>query len=192
MAARGAAREAVMVRTRLALATAALWAALAATAFAGPGNLDVLNAVSRSVNGYAFFTIFDDVRASVDEGTVVLTGRVTMPYKRDDIEARVKKIEGVRSVKNEIGVLPVSFLDDDLRYRIARAIYSNPNFWYAATMPNPPIHVIVERGHVTITGVVTNEMDKAIVRSIAGQSSAFSVTYDLKTPAEVSAELEHA
>jgi hypothetical protein len=58
-------------------------------------------------------------------------------------------------------------------------------------MPSPPIHVIVDRGHVTITGVVTTEMDKAILRSIVGQSSAFSVTIDLKTPAEVSAALEH-
>jgi osmotically-inducible protein OsmY len=174
------------------LAGLVLTAGLATAAPGEPGDLQMLDAVSKSVNTYSFFTIFDDVRASVHDGTVTLSGKVTMPYKRRDIEARVTRLDGVRRVRNELGVLPVSFLDDDLRYRIAGAIYQNPNFWYAATMPNPPIHVIVERGRVTITGVVTNEMDKAILRSIVGQSSAFSVTYDLETPAEISAEREHA
>jgi osmotically-inducible protein OsmY len=176
----------------LALTTLALTAGLASAAPGDPKDLQVLNAVSKSVNTYSFFTIFDDIHATVHDGTVTLSGRVTMPYKSRDLEQRISRVDGVRAVKNDIGVLPVSFLDEDLRYRIARAIYTNPNFWYASTMPNPPFHVVVERGHVTITGVVTNEMDKAIMRSIVGQSSAFSVTFDLKTPAEVSAELEHA
>ncbi len=181
----------LLKRVGLTLAALALTAGVAA-AQGQPKNLQVLNAVSNSVNTYGFFTIFDDVHASVHDGAVTLTGKVTMPYKSRDIAKRVSKLEGVTSVTNDLGVLPLSFLDDDLRYGIARAIYTNPNFWYATTMPNPPIHVIVERGHVTITGVVTNEMDKAILRSIVGQSSAFSVTLDVKTPAEVSAELEHA
>jgi hyperosmotically inducible protein len=169
-----------------------LLSAAIATAQAPPKNLDVLNAVSRTVNTYSFFTIFDDVSASVHDGVVTLTGKVTMPHKRTDIEARVKALNGVRGVEDKIEVLPVSFFDDALRYRIARAIYSNPNFWYAANMSNPPIHVIVDHGHVTITGVVTNNMDKAIVRSLAGQSGAFSITMDLKTPEEVKDALEHA
>ncbi len=185
-------RQVMLKRIGLALAVVVLSAGVAT---ATPGNredLRVLDAISRNVNAYSFFTIFDDVRASVDDGTVTVSGKVTMPYKRHDIEERLRKIEGVKDVKNEIAVLPVSFFDDQLRYQIARAIYGNPNFLYAAMMSNPPIHVIVDRGHVTITGVVTNDMDKVIVRSIVGQSSAFSVTMDLKTPDEVAAELEHA
>ena len=177
-----------------------VWTAILALAFtasvagAAPAtteDLAVFNAISKSVNTYRFFTIFDDVRVSVHEGAVTLHGKVTMPYKRRDIERRVGRVEGVDTITNELAVLPVSFLDDGLRHQIARAIYRNPNFWYAATMPSPPIHVIVDRGHVAITGVVTTEMDKAILRSIVGQSSAFSVTIDLQTPAEVSAALEH-
>ena len=33
--------------------------------------------------------------------------------------------DGVRSVKDQISVLPVSQFDDQLRYRIARSIYNN-------------------------------------------------------------------
>ena len=86
---------------------------------------------------YAQFTIFDDVNANVKDGVVTLTGKVTMPYKRDDIEKRVAKVDGVRSVNDQITVLPVSQFDDELRYRIARSIYNNSNFWNYAIMAEP-------------------------------------------------------
>ena len=80
---------------------------------------------------------------------VVLTGKVTMPYKKDDIGKRIAEIDGVRAVQNNIDVLPVSQFDEQLRYRVARAIYGNPSFWNYAAMANPPIHIIVESGRVT-------------------------------------------
>ena len=117
---------------------------------------------------------------------VTLTGKVTMPYKRDDIEKRITRVDGVRSVSDQITVLPVSQFDDDLRYRIARSIYNNSNFWNYANMPNPPIHIVVEHGRVTLTGVVQSEVDRMLARSLATQFGAFSVTNALKTDAEVS------
>ncbi len=116
---------------------------------------------------------------------VTLTGKVTMPYKRDDIAKRIAKVDGVRSVSDQIGVLPVSQFDDELRYRIARSIYNNSNFWNYAIMPNPPIHIVVEHGRVTLTGVVQSEVDRALARSLATQFGALSVTNALKTDAEV-------
>ena len=71
------------------------------------------------------------------DGVVTLTGKVTMPYKRNDIEKRVAKVDGVREVRDEITVLPVSQFDDELRYRIARSIYGNSNFWNYAIMAEP-------------------------------------------------------
>ena len=117
---------------------------------------------------------------------VTLTGKVTMPYKRDDIEKRITRVDGVRSVNDQITVLPVSQFDDDLRYRIARSIYNNSNFWNYAIMPNPPIHIVVEHGRVTLTGVVQSEVDRMLARSLATQFGAFSVTNALKTDAEIS------
>ena len=75
-----------------------------------------------------------------------------MPYKSQDLEQRVAKIDGVRQVKNDITTLPVSFFDDELRFRIARAIYGNSNFWRYGSMVNPPIHIIVDGGRVTLEG----------------------------------------
>jgi len=153
-------------------------------------DLQVFNDVSKAVTRYTQFTIFDSVDVVVKDGAVTLTGDVTMPYKREDIEKRVAKVDGVRQVRNEIKVLPVSQSDDRLRYRIARAIYDNPNFWNYAIGPNPPIHIIVEHGRVTLTGVVNNDTDRLIARSLAHQFPAMSVKNDLKTNAEVRDLLE--
>jgi len=146
--------------------------------------------VATSVDRYTRFTIFDDVSASVKDGVVTLSGKVTMPFKRDDIEKRIAKIDGVKSVRDQIGVLPVSQFDDQLRARIARSIYNNPNFWNYGIMPNPPIHIVVEHGRVTLTGVVNSEVDRMLARSLASQFGAFSVTSELKTDAEMQALLE--
>ena len=144
----------------------------------------------RQVLQYPHFTIFDSVQAQVDGSVVTLTGKVTMPYKRIDIERRVARAEGVTAVRNRIEVLPVSRFDDDLRFRISRAIYGNPNFRHYGSMVNPPIHIVVERGRVTLEGVVNNETDRLIARAIAGQFASFSITSELKTVAEAKAELE--
>lgn len=154
-------------------------------------DLQVAHDVSRQVLTYPQFSIFDSVHMQVDNGTVTLTGKVTMPYKKNDIEKRVAKIDGVHQVVNNITVLPVSIFDDELRFRIARAIYGNSNFWNYGSMANPPIHVIVENGHVTLDGVVNSNTDRMLARSIASSYGAFSVTNDLKTDSEVERELEH-
>ncbi len=153
-------------------------------------DLQVANDISRTVNRYSNYTIFDDVTIEVRDGHVTLGGKVTMPYKRDDIAKRVAKIDGVRELVNKLEVLPVSQFDDDLRYRIARSIYGNSNFWNYAIMPNPPIHIIVEHGRVTLTGVVQSNVDRMLARSLATNFLAFSVTNNLKTDAEVREALE--
>ena len=93
------------------------------------------------------------------------------------------------SVHDDISVLPVSQFDEELRYRIARSIYGNSNFWNYAMMPNPPIHIVVEHGRVTLTGVVGTDVDRMLARSLATQFGALSVTNALKTDAEMRAAL---
>ena len=153
-------------------------------------DLQVFNDVARQVDRYTQLTIFDSISASVTDGRVQLSGWVTMPYKRDDLEKRVRKVEGIVSVDNKIGVLPVSQFDDDLRFRIARAIYSHSSFWNYAAMANPPIRVVVNRGHVTLEGVVNSNVERMLARSLASGFGAFDVKNELKTDAEVRASLE--
>lgn len=157
---------------------------------ADPDNLRVFRDVQRQVLGYAFFTIFDNVEMQIDNGVVTLTGKVTMPFKSDDIVRRVARVEGVTRVNNRLHVLPVSQFDDDLRIRLARAIYGHSNFVGYGSRANPPIHIIVERGRVTLEGVVNSEVDRMLARSIAGSFLAFEVKNKLKTTAEAQEELE--
>jgi hyperosmotically inducible protein len=125
--------------------------------------------VAASVRGYAPFSIFDDVNVAVGDGTVTLSGVVTMPYKRDELGVRTAKVEGVRRVVNDLRVLPVSKTDSDLRTRIAQAIYNHPDFLMYATMAHPSIHIIVERGRVDLTGSVANNIDRQLAYALAQQ-----------------------
>lgn len=162
------------------------------TAFAQPErkDLQVANDVAKAVNRYAFFTIFDDVHVNVNNGVATLTGKVTQPFKSGDIEKRIAKVPGITRVVNRMSALPVSQFDDELRFRIARSIYGNANFWNYSVMANPPIHIIVERGRVTLTGVVQSEVDRMLARTLATQFGAMSIKNELKTVAEVRDALE--
>ncbi len=153
-------------------------------------DFQIFKDVSSAVETYPSFTIFDTINAGVDQGVVTLTGKVMMPFKKTDIEKRVTKIKGVTKVINKIDVLPVSLFDDQLRYQIARAIYRNSAFWQYASMVNPPIHIVVEGGRVTLTGVVSSNVEKMLARSLASMSSAFSVKSELLTDEEARAALE--
>lgn len=151
-------------------------------------DVKVADEVGRVLSRYPRLTIFDDIGASVDAGVVAITGKVTMPYKKHELEKRIAGIDGVRAVRNEIDVLPVSQYDEELRYRVARAIYGNASFWNYAAMANPPIHVIVERGRVTLAGVVNSNVERALARSLATGLGEMSVTNALKTDAEIRTE----
>jgi hyperosmotically inducible protein len=179
---------------RLAAATVILAAAVALPAGAqvldGRKDDEVFSDVSKTVLAYPQFTIFDDVTAVVADGVVTLKGKVTMPFKKSDIGKRVAKVSGVKQVENLIGVLPVSQFDDELRYAVARAIYGSSAFWHYASMANPPIHIIVEGGRVTLTGVVASNVERMMARSLATSFTALSVTSDLKTDQEMKALLD--
>lgn len=148
-------------------------------------DLRILDDVSATVNACPHFTIFDDVSISVEQGVVTLVGKVTMDYKRGELQKRVGALQGVRQVVDQLEVLPASTFDDELRQRIARAIYGNANFWPYAVMRNPPIHIIVDRSRVTLTGLVRSEVDRRLAQALATQFNALSVTNELRTDAEM-------
>lgn len=177
--------------TRTTLLAVAFVVALAAPSAAQDRkDLQLFNDLSTQVTRYTQLTIFDSINASIDNGAVVLSGWVTMPYKKADLERRVTAIDGVRSVRNDIEVTPVSQFDDQLRFRIARAIYGHSSFWNYAAMANPPIHIVVVGGHVTLTGTVNSNVERVLARSLAVGFGSFEVKNELRTDAEVRESLE--
>jgi hyperosmotically inducible protein len=136
--------------------------------------------VAEAVLTYPQYGVFDGIDVDVQDRVVTLSGRVTNPKKKEDIEKRVQKIDGVRSLTSEIGVLPLSPSDDELRYRVARSIYNHPMFWMHGQRPIPPIHIIVERGRVTLTGLADSEVQRTMAASLAQVSGSFAVTNRIK------------
>jgi hyperosmotically inducible protein len=141
----------------------------------------VTGKLDRAVRQCPQVTIFDDVDARVDGSSVLLTGKVTASSKKEEIERRVARIEGVSEVRNEIAVLPPLSSDDELRRRVARAIYGNPTFWTYAAMANPPIHIIVERGHVVLRGTVNSNVERTMARTLASGLGERSLINELRT-----------
>jgi len=173
----------------LSTAVAFLWLALARTTTAAPvtqNDPDEVLAllVARSVNTYSRFTVFDDINVQTEAGVVTLTGKVTMPDKKDELGKRIESLDGVKSLRNQLEVLSVSIEDDRLRQSIARAIYGNSAFWHYAAMPNPPIHIVVEHSRVTLTGVVYSDADRLLARSLASGFGELGVTNCLRTEAK--------
>jgi hyperosmotically inducible protein len=91
-----------------------------------------------------------------------LFGAVNQPFKKADIARIVQRVPGVTSVADQVRVLPLSNFDDRLRIQVARAVYGDPVLNRYALQAVGPIHIIVENGHVTLTGVVNSELEKNV------------------------------
>src|SRR5205814_10366216 len=74
---------------------------------------------------------------------------------------------GVKVVIDNSQVQPTSDFDDELRIRLAQAIYGHPALQKYAMNPEAPIRIVVNNGHVTLTGVVDSQMDKQIAETQA-------------------------
>jgi len=152
---------------RFLMAAVLLGAAVAGASTKDSANLpqsdtDIAKHVRHEVLMYPYYSIWDDVNFQVANGQVSLVGAVSQPFKKADIQRLVQKVPGVASVTNELKVLPVSFQDDRLRRQLARAIYGDPTLRRYAIQAVPPIHIIVDNGHVTLTGIVNSDMEKQI------------------------------
>jgi hyperosmotically inducible protein len=153
---------------------------------AADGDDALANKVAKELQQYSHYSVFDDVGGRVQDGTVTLIGVVTAPFKSTDLAKIVARIRGVVRVDNRIRELPLSPSDDRLRVVIATRIYRDPLFTPYAMQSNPPVHIIVENGRVTLTGVVNTDLERRKAGLIAqGASGAFSVKNTLKLDSEI-------
>jgi len=149
---------------------------------AGPANEGrIAKEVRHQLLLLPYYGVFDDLAFKIEGAAVTLAGATGNPVLKSDAANAVKHIEGVETVKNEIELLPVSPFDDQIRIAEYRAIYGDPSISVRyAVRAIPPIHIIVKNGHVTLEGVVANQMDKQIIYLRANSvPNVFSVTNDL-------------
>jgi len=127
------------------------------------------------------YGVFDNLEYQVVGDRVELFGDVTRPTLKSDAENVVKRLEGVEIVTNNIEVLPLSRFDDQIRFADYRGVFRRGTLYRYALGTSPPIHIIVDNGHVTLVGTVQNQMDRNIAfieaNSVPG---VFSVTNNLR------------
>ncbi len=164
--------------------------------------------VQQNIRRLPNFGVFDDIGFGIKGSTVILRGYASRPTLKQDAGRVTEKVKGVGEVVNQIEVLPLSNSDDQIRADVYVAIYGhsalsryNPNrgtplfrsltrmtFGITHDPPpgNHPIHIIVNRGRVTLEGVVDRAGAKVIAgiqaNSVAG---VFSVTNDLVVLSEL-------
>jgi hyperosmotically inducible protein len=106
--------------------------------------------------------VFNNLTVGVENGAVTIGGQVRDYPDRSSAIAIVETTPGVKDVTDEIDVAPVSNFDDELRVRLARAIYGHSGLQRYALDPQAPIRIIVENGNVELAGVVLSQADRQI------------------------------
>jgi hyperosmotically inducible periplasmic protein len=171
------------IKLMLASMVIAAGAAMAANTNPAGGSDDaqIAQKVVHEVRMYSRYTMWDNISVRVQNGEVDLQGQVSQPFKKADLGRLAQRVSGVRSVANEIEVLPNSFFDDRIRLAVARAIYRDPVLSRYAIQAVPPIHIIVDNGHVTLEGVVNSPTEKNVAGIRASQGLSFGqVTNNLQ------------
>ena len=135
---------------------------------------DIARDITHEIRVFPFYDIFDLVTGDVKDGVVTLRGAVRLPQRFNDYANLAKQVSGVKAVDNQLEVLPTSAYDDQIRVRVARAIYGSSalgtRYGFQAL---PPIHIIVKNGNVRLDGVVLNQLD----RQLAERAARFAATY---------------
>jgi len=142
---------------------------------------DLQRRIRKELVTLPYYGVFDNLAYKVDGDTVTLYGKVVRPTTRSEAERRVERLPGVRRVINNIEVLPLSSFDESLRRQTYRAISRTGGLHRYLLGANPSIHIIVDRGHIELEGVVSSQGDAQLAYMAAnGVSGAFSVTNKLR------------
>ncbi len=179
-------------RTVVAVATIAALAAPSLTISVNAQSRDerTIEDIRQKLLRLPYYGVFDSLAFSYEKGTVTLSGFAAQPSLKRDAQRAVKQVPRVDEVINNIEELQVSPNDDDLRWRTFYAIYSDPflaryapgggllwghrhrmfggPFGAGGRFPgmypagNYPIQIIVNRGHITLLGMVDSETDKTM------------------------------
>jgi hyperosmotically inducible protein len=129
-----------------------------------------------------WYNVFDNLEYKVQGSKVTLSGQVVFPLSRSLVAGYVRGMPGVTHIVNHIQNLPISPLDNQIRWAEYRALFfgNSPLFHYSQGV-NPRIHIIVNNGRVTLVGVVGNKGDREIAGIRAREvPDVFSVKNKLK------------
>ena len=148
-----------------------------------PKVLTLSDQVHHELATLPWYGVFDHLDYQVNGTEVILSGQVTSEHAttKDDAGKFVKSIPGVTNVVNNIEVLPPSLMDNRIRRAEFRAVFSHADLGRYTMGAIPQVHIIVKNGHVSLEGVVMNQMDKNIAGIVANTvPGVFSVENNLR------------
>jgi len=158
------------------------------------------------------YDVFDSLGFGIRGRTIILTGFASRPELKSEAGRSIKEVKGIEGVDNQIKVLPYSPNDDRVRIEVYQRVYGAPQLRKYTSAPvgfgrqpsialaaggitqDPPlgyhaIHIIVDNGHVTLTGVVDSKSDADVATLQANSApGAFSVTNDIQVAGRPAAE----
>jgi len=124
-----------------------------------------------------YITTFDFVSFSMMGSDVVLTGWTVRQTNRSEAFNRVKNIEGVTSVINNIDVLPLGATDMQVRSAARAQLQQNLSryFWGSGS----DIKIVVKNGDIILLGKVATQADSDIAKircsSVRGAFHVFNL-----------------
>jgi osmotically-inducible protein OsmY len=151
---------------------------------------DIRTDVEKAVLRWERYGPFDAVGVEVRDGVVSLAGWVESPWKRGELESRLTRVDGIKDVVNNLRVQGFSQNDVGLRAEVFTKIYTDPMFERFAHQIDPPVRVFVDRGRVTLVGMVSSRVEQVSVGNIARGTLAFSVTNLVEVESDVDKKKE--
>lgn len=121
-----------------------------------------------------YVSYFDFISFTLNGNNVILTGWTTRPTNRSEAYNRIKEIEGVGTIINNLEVTPVSMMDNQIRAAALGVLQANLSryFWGSGS----DIKIVVKNGDIIVLGTVTYQADSDLANiRLNGIPSAFHV-----------------
>ena len=152
-----------------------------AQSFSGKGSAGTIEQqVFKKILRLPYYEVFDNIKYSVNGGTVTLFGKVRNATNRKSAERVVEDIPGVTNVVNNIDVLPLGGFDESIRRNLYGTLANRGGLYRYLYTVNPSVRLIVERGNITLEGYVANRGDYNLMNILARSvPMSFGVTNNL-------------
>jgi osmotically-inducible protein OsmY len=128
--------------------------------FKTKGSEQVFEKVRHELAMMPYISVFDFISFTMVGEDVILTGWTVRQTNRSEAYNRVKSIEGVRGIVNNIEVLPLGSSDMQIRAgaRAALQRYLSRYFWGSGS----DIKIVVKNGNIILLGSVASKADSDI------------------------------
>ena len=140
----------------------ALAYALGSTCLSGQSDAEIQTAVQKAVRAYSL----TEIKSSVEEGAVTLTGYVNLCRDKLLAVELVKKLHGVKAVEDRIEVrgprIPDEQLTAQIDWIVAHRIQKLGGFGFGSMKSN------VRDGIVTLSGTAARELAVPAINAIGG------------------------